>query len=66
MENGKIKEIQDAKDKKRRKKIQEKTMEAMIENKQTTTSSWIKYLRRSHLTKAYCRGEIDITHPDYF
>ena len=50
---------------KRRRKIREKTMEAMIDNKQTTTSSWIKYLRHSHVTKAYYRGEIDITHPDY-
>ena len=65
MKNGKNKRNTGCKGQKRRKKIREKTMEAMIENKQTTTPSWIKYLRRSHVTKAYYRGEIDITHPDY-
>ena len=37
----------------------------MIGNKQTTTSSWIKYLRRYHIAKAYYRVEVDIAHPDY-
>ena len=37
----------------------------MISNKQTTTSSWVKYLRHAHITKAYYRGEIDADYPDY-
>ena len=61
----KRKEEQDAKDDVRRRKVSEKVVLKMIEHLQTTTSSWVTYLRHAHMAVSYARGEIDATHPDY-